>query len=107
MQSVFATITKLIPSKNYFCKAFFCNNFGRNGTGAESRTGPGRNQSSETLLHVLRCLESQFAVRNDSNLVGVSMGTTRLGATGPAALRGKWHSERGSERVSERVLGDL
>ena len=26
-------------------------------------------------------------------------GATRLGATGPAALRGKWHSERGSERV--------
>ena len=29
------------------------------------------------------------------------------GSGGPATLRGKWHSERGSERVSERVLGDL
>ena len=27
--------------------------------------------------------------------------------TGPAALRGQWHSERGSEKVSERVSGDL
>ena len=27
-------------------------------------------------------------------------GATRLGATGPAALRGKWHSERVSERVA-------
>ena len=32
MQSVFVTITKLIALKNYLCKEFFCNNFGRNGT---------------------------------------------------------------------------
>ena len=31
MQSVFVIITKLIASKNYFCKEFFCNNFGRDG----------------------------------------------------------------------------
>ena len=31
MQSVFVEITKLIASKHYFCKEFFCNNFGRGG----------------------------------------------------------------------------
>ena len=31
MQSVFVIITKLIASKNYFCKEVFCNNFGRDG----------------------------------------------------------------------------
>ena len=29
MQSVFVIITKFIGSKHYFCKEFFCNNFGR------------------------------------------------------------------------------
>ena len=33
MQSVFVIITKLIASENYFCKEFFCNNFGRGGSG--------------------------------------------------------------------------
>ena len=33
MQSVFAIITKLIASRNYFCKEVFCNNFGRDGIG--------------------------------------------------------------------------
>ena len=32
MQSVFVIITKLIASKNYFCKEVFCNNFVRDGT---------------------------------------------------------------------------
>ena len=32
MQSVLAIITKLIASKNYFCKEVFCNNFGRDGS---------------------------------------------------------------------------
>ena len=36
MQSVFEIITKLIASKHYFCKEFFCNNFGRIGTGINS-----------------------------------------------------------------------
>ena len=31
MQSVFVLVTKLIASKNYFCKEVFCNNFGRVG----------------------------------------------------------------------------
>ena len=31
MQSVFVIITKLIASKNYFCKEVFCNNFDRDG----------------------------------------------------------------------------
>ena len=31
MQSVFVIITKVIASKNYFCKEVFCNNFGRDG----------------------------------------------------------------------------
>ena len=31
MQSLFVIITKLIASKNYFCKFFFCKNFGRDG----------------------------------------------------------------------------
>ena len=31
MKSVFVIITKLIASKNYFCKEVFCNNFGRDG----------------------------------------------------------------------------
>ena len=31
MPSVFVIITKLIASKNYFCKEFFCNNFVRDG----------------------------------------------------------------------------
>ena len=31
MESVFVIITKLIASKNYFCKEVFCNNFGRDG----------------------------------------------------------------------------
>ena len=26
---------------------------------------------------------------------------------GPATLRGKWHSESGSERASESLVGDL
>ena len=32
MQSVFVIITKLIASKHYFCKDFFCNNFGLDST---------------------------------------------------------------------------
>ena len=37
----------------------------------------------------------------------LDQGATRLGATGPAALRGKWHSERGSERTSiQRTVGE-
>ena len=32
MQSVFVIVTKLIASKNYFCKEVSCNNFGRDGT---------------------------------------------------------------------------
>ena len=35
------------------------------------------------------------------------VGATRLGATGPATLRGKWHSERGSERTFEKPLKPL
>ena len=31
MQSVFVIITKLIASKNYFCKEVICNNFGSDG----------------------------------------------------------------------------
>ena len=31
MQSAFVIITKLIASKNYFCKEVFCNDFGRDG----------------------------------------------------------------------------
>ena len=31
LKSAFVIITKLIASKNIFCKAFFCNNFGRDG----------------------------------------------------------------------------
>ena len=36
-------------------------------------------------------------------LVGVLRGNT-IRATGPRTLRGKWHSERGSERDSEEPL---
>ena len=36
MQSVFVTNTKLIASKNYFCKEFFCNIIGRDGRGGGS-----------------------------------------------------------------------
>ena len=32
MQSDFVIIAKLIASKNYICREFFCNNFGRDGT---------------------------------------------------------------------------
>ena len=32
MQSAFVIITKLIASKNHFCKEVFCNHFGRAGT---------------------------------------------------------------------------
>ena len=39
MQSVFVIITKLIASKNYFCKKFFCNSFGRVGRVFEGETG--------------------------------------------------------------------
>ena len=33
MQSDFVIITKIIASKNYFCKEVFCNDFGRDGIG--------------------------------------------------------------------------
>ena len=38
MQSVFVIATKLIASKNYFCKEVFCNNFGCDGTWKQLRT---------------------------------------------------------------------
>ena len=31
MQNAYVIITKLIDSKKYFCKEFFCNYFGRDG----------------------------------------------------------------------------
>ena len=50
---------------------------------------------------------ASFQTKQEPEVLEEIQGATRLGATGPAALRGKWHSERGSERVSERVPGDL
>ena len=38
MQRVFVIITKLIASKNYFCKEVFCNNFGRDGSDVDAAT---------------------------------------------------------------------